>query len=49
MEQICGDRMDLIRPCERGREDEDDGEQRVNDVFYFSILIRIINDLVTNL
>ena len=29
--------MDLIRPCERGREDEDDGEQKVNDVFYFSI------------
>ena len=26
------------RPCDRGREDEDDGEQRVNDVFYFSIL-----------
>ena len=25
------------RPCERGREDEDDGEQRVNAVFYFSI------------
>ena len=27
----------LLIPCERGREDEDDGEQRVNDVFYFSI------------
>ena len=25
------------RPCERVREDEDDGEQRVNAVFYFSI------------
>ena len=25
------------RPCERVREDEDDGEQIVNAVFYFSI------------
>ena len=33
----------------RGREDEDDdGKHRVNAVFYFSILIRKINDLVTN-
>ena len=25
------------RLCERGKEDEDDGEQRVNAVFYLSI------------
>ena len=36
------------KPCERGREDEDDGEQRVNAIFIFLFLIRRINDLVTN-
>ena len=35
------------RPCERGREDEDDDGQRVN-AFFFLFLIRRVNDLITN-
>ena len=45
---VEGESISNMRPCERVREDEDDdGEQRVNAVFFF-FLIRRINDLITN-